>query len=222
LPRASQAVFGIRRCPRALPPREVRQDPRQAARLKLGPHRLGPMLGHPRSNVYRVLSRAGLSRLPHLDRPTATPIRYERERPGELVHLDVKGLGRIRLRGGWRLLGSSKRVKELKARRRLRLPGISIQCLMTDQAKNYLMSKDIRQSLLPSASATSSPSPTAADQREGGAVQPDPFSMNGPTRGSTDRTEQDLSAFSRWVETHNLRIPPSLSLRGRHLQARSR
>jgi hypothetical protein len=32
----------------------------------------------------------------------ATAVRYERDRPGELVHMDVKKLGRIPDGGGWR------------------------------------------------------------------------------------------------------------------------
>jgi transposase InsO family protein len=78
---------------------------RARRRLKLGPHRLGPQLGHPRSTVYAVLRREGLSRLTHLDRPTAIPIRYEREHPGELVHIDVKKLARVPAGGGHRLDG---------------------------------------------------------------------------------------------------------------------
>ena len=46
------------------------------------------------STVARVLKRAGLSRLGALDPPPPV-IRYERERPGELLHIDVKKLGRI-------------------------------------------------------------------------------------------------------------------------------
>ena len=80
-------------------------------RHKLGPHRLGPALGHPRSTVYAVLRREGLSRLSRLDRPTSVPIRYERERPGELVHIDVKKLGKIRPGGGWKLRGRSRDVR---------------------------------------------------------------------------------------------------------------
>ena len=82
-------------------------------RLKQGPHRLGYALGRPRSTVYGVLRRHGLGRLDHLDRPTARPIRrYERARPGELVHVDVKKLGRIPPGGGWRLLGRRPRSTE--------------------------------------------------------------------------------------------------------------
>jgi len=48
----------------------------------------------PRITVARTLVRNGLSRLRSLE-PTAPVVRYERERPGELVHFDVKKLGRI-------------------------------------------------------------------------------------------------------------------------------
>jgi transposase InsO family protein len=48
----------------------------------------------PRSTVSAVLRRMGLSRLRHLE-PPAPVHRYERARPGELLHLDTKKLGRI-------------------------------------------------------------------------------------------------------------------------------
>jgi hypothetical protein len=59
----------------------------------------------PRSTIYAVLRRHGLSRLTHLDRPSAVVVRYERERPGELLHVDVKKLGRIPPGGGHRAIG---------------------------------------------------------------------------------------------------------------------
>jgi transposase InsO family protein len=71
----------------------------------LGPHRLAAVLRCPRSTVYAVLRRHGCSRLSDQDRPTRTPIRYVRDRPGELLHLDVKKLGRIPDGGGWRMHG---------------------------------------------------------------------------------------------------------------------
>ncbi|AKJ08586.1 transposase [Streptomyces incarnatus] len=73
---------------------------------KLGPARIGPILGLPPSTVHRILARHGLNRLALLDRPTGRPIRrYERDRPGELVHVDVKKLGRIPDGGGHKALG---------------------------------------------------------------------------------------------------------------------
>ncbi|MFF7690192.1 IS481 family transposase [Streptomyces syringium] len=73
---------------------------------KLGPARIGPIVGLLTSTVHRVLTRHRLNRLAWLDRPTGTVIRrYERDRPGELVHVDVKKLGRIPDGGGHRTLG---------------------------------------------------------------------------------------------------------------------
>jgi transposase InsO family protein len=98
-----------RRCPHALPPSRVRKVLAARRRLKQGPHRLAPELGMARSTVYGLLRRHGLSRLDHTDRPTGTPIRYEKDRPGELVHVDVKKLGRIPPGGGHRVHGRRHR-----------------------------------------------------------------------------------------------------------------
>jgi transposase InsO family protein len=60
----------------------------------------------PRSTVARVLDRAGLSRLRDLEPPQPV-IRYEREHPGELIHLDVKKLDRI-VKLGHRMTGNRR------------------------------------------------------------------------------------------------------------------
>ena len=70
-----------------------------------GPHRLSAVTGVPRSTVYAILVRHGCSRLRDRDRLTGTVIRYVREQPGELVHIDIKKLGRIPAGGGRRMLG---------------------------------------------------------------------------------------------------------------------
>ena len=67
-----------------------------------GPHRIGWALGTARSTVYAVLRRVGLHRLAWLHRVTREIVRYEWDRPGELLHLDVKKLGRIPPGGGKR------------------------------------------------------------------------------------------------------------------------
>ncbi|MDI1456485.1 IS5 family transposase [Streptomyces sp. ATE26] len=73
---------------------------------KLGPARIGPIVGLPTSTVHRILTRHRLNRLAWIDRPTGTVIRrYERERPGELIHVDVKKLGRIPDGGGHKTNG---------------------------------------------------------------------------------------------------------------------
>ena len=75
-------------------------------RAKLGPARIGARLGVPAATVHRVLVRHGLNRLDHLDRPSGEPIRrYERERPGKLVHVDITKLGKLPEGGGWRVHG---------------------------------------------------------------------------------------------------------------------
>jgi transposase InsO family protein len=62
----------------------------------------------PASTVHRVLVRHGLNRLDYLDRATREPVRrIEMARPGELVHVDVKKLGRIPKGGGWRAHGKA-------------------------------------------------------------------------------------------------------------------
>jgi transposase InsO family protein len=77
-------------------------------RRKLGPHRLGAVLGIPRSTCYAVLRRRQVHRLDWIDRPTGEVIRrYERATPGELIHIDVKKLGRIPEGGGHRVRGRS-------------------------------------------------------------------------------------------------------------------
>ncbi len=71
-----------------------------------GPARIAYLLGLVPSTVHRVLTRYGLARLTHLDRATGRNIRrYERDRPGELVHVDIKKLGNIPDGGGHKTLG---------------------------------------------------------------------------------------------------------------------
>ena len=93
------------RCPHALPPAQVRRVLAARRRRRQGPHRLGYHLGMARSTVYGVLRRHGMSRLAHTDRTSGVVVRYQRERPGELVHIDVKKLGRIPDGGGHRIHG---------------------------------------------------------------------------------------------------------------------
>ena len=93
------------RRPRALAQAQVDAILAARHRHRFGPHRLAPLVGIPRSTIGDVLARHGLSRLRDQDRPTGIPIRYVRERPGELLHIDVKKLGRIPTGGGHRILG---------------------------------------------------------------------------------------------------------------------
>jgi transposase InsO family protein len=82
------------RSPLRLATRHVARIVRARIRLRWGPHRLGWSLGYPRSTIYQVLRRLGLSRRSALE-PKEPTRRYEWPAPGDLVHLDTKKLGRI-------------------------------------------------------------------------------------------------------------------------------
>ena len=96
-------------------------------RERRGPDWLGAELGVPARTVSRVLARRALPRLAALDPITGqvirsskvTAVRYERSRPGELVHMDVKKLGRIPDGGGWRALGRAAREATYDRTRKL-------------------------------------------------------------------------------------------------------
>jgi transposase InsO family protein len=89
-------------CRHALAEHVIAAIVRLRRELGCGPHGIAWQLGLAASTVYGVLKRAGLSVLARLDRTTRAVQRYERERPGELIHFDVKKLGRIPDGGGKR------------------------------------------------------------------------------------------------------------------------
>lgn len=92
--------------PARTPTRTERRIIKVRVLRRWGPARIGYLLGLHPSTVHRVLTRYRLARLRWLDRATHTPIRrYEHAEPGDLVHLDVKKLGKIPDGGGWRKLG---------------------------------------------------------------------------------------------------------------------
>lgn len=168
------------RSPRALAPEQVAAILAARHELGLGPHRLAPVTGSPRSTISDVLRRHGLSRLRDRDRPSGVPIRYVREQPGELLHIDVKKLGRIPDGGGHRFRGrgdgtprarrgydyvhhaidDASRVAYVDVCTDERGPtcarflrdaaawfarqGVRIERVMTDNAKNYVDSRDFQ------------------------------------------------------------------------------
>jgi transposase InsO family protein len=76
---------------------------------KVGPVEIAGIVGVPASTVHAVLRRCGISRLSQVDRVTGEPVRrYEKDRPGEMLHLDVKKLGNIPDGGGHRMVGRAK------------------------------------------------------------------------------------------------------------------
>ena len=89
-----------------------------------GPHRIAYHLHLPRSTVGAVLNRYQMPLLRHLDQNTGLavrrpqPRRYEHPAPGDLIHIDIKKLGRIPDGGGHRKLGRTigKRNNKKKGR----------------------------------------------------------------------------------------------------------
>jgi transposase InsO family protein len=73
-------------------------------RSAYGPVRLAGLVSHPPSTIGKVLRRHGCSRLPRPEGAARCARRYERERPGELLHIDTKRLGRF-WEPGKRVLG---------------------------------------------------------------------------------------------------------------------
>lgn len=116
-----------RSSPGATTPEVAAEVLRLRARHREGPSDLGFRCGvHPRT-VSRILARAGVPKLWELDPVTGEPIRagraterrYEREAPGDLLHVDVKKLGRIPDGGGWRALGREATVAHKHKKERI-------------------------------------------------------------------------------------------------------
>ena len=88
---------------------------------------LGPELGLPPRTVARILRRHHMPYLRDCDPVTGeviraskvTAVRYERARPGELVHMDVKKLGRIHDGGGWKAHGPQHRQSAKQKRAKI-------------------------------------------------------------------------------------------------------
>ncbi len=105
--------------PRTMPTRtsaEVEQQVLAArAEHRCGQDVLGPKVGVAARTVARILRRHQVAYLRACDPMTgqvirsskATAVRYERDRPGEMVHMDVKKLGKIPDGGGWRATGQT-------------------------------------------------------------------------------------------------------------------
>ncbi len=107
-----------RRSPARTPVRLERKIVKVRVARRLGPARIGARLGLAPSTAHAVLRRYGCPPLAHLDRASGAPVRrYERERPGELVHVDVKKLGNIPDGGGWRTRGREEGKRNKQAHR---------------------------------------------------------------------------------------------------------
>ena len=104
------------RSPGRMPTRRERRIIKVRVLRRWGPARIGYLLGIHPSTVHRVLTRYGMARLRWLDRPTGRVIRrMEPATCGEMVHVDVKKLGKIPFGGGWRMLGRSVGIRNSQA-----------------------------------------------------------------------------------------------------------
>jgi transposase InsO family protein len=106
LDRLSRPHSSPNRTPRALRRRviQLRKKRRKGAAW------IGHQVGLAASTVQAILNRAGLGRLDRGDRATCRePVRrYQREHPGELIHVDIKKLAAIPDGGGWRMHGKGR------------------------------------------------------------------------------------------------------------------
>jgi len=109
-----------KRSPRRLASERVRVI-ESLRRLRMTAAEIAEILELPRSTVSLWLKRIGLGKRSRLD-PAEPPNRYERRRPGELVHVDIKQLGRIR-GAGHRVTGS--RASQKRTRKEGRRRGVA-------------------------------------------------------------------------------------------------
>ncbi len=102
---------------------------------------LGPELGVPARTVSRVLRRHGVPYLRECDPLTGevirasktTAVRYERDRPGELVHVDVKKIGKIPDGGGWKAHG--RQMGSTAAKKKARIGYDYVHSMVDDHSR---------------------------------------------------------------------------------------
>ena len=109
-----------RRSPNRTPEAQRRRVLQLRRKRRWGAAHIGFEVGLAASTVQAILNASGVGRLDQGDRATHTPKlpaqRYQRERPGELIHVDVKKLGGIPSGGGWRTRGRGYPGEGAKAR----------------------------------------------------------------------------------------------------------
>jgi len=123
--------------PRRTPTRTERRIIKVRVIRRWGPARIAYLLRLNPATVHRVLTRYHLARLADLDRGTGRTVRrYERDRPGELIHVDVKKLGNIPDGGGHKIHGragggrnSSAHRDPDRPRRISNRPNLGYSCL---------------------------------------------------------------------------------------------
>lgn len=180
------------RCTRRTPADIEKRVLELRAAQRRGQDWLGPELGIPPRTVGAILRRHQVPRLRECDPLTGevirasktTAVRYERGAPGELVHLDVKKVGRIPDGGGWKAHGRSERPGHkrglgydyvhaavddhsrlayaeiltdekgatcaeflIRAAAFFSSHGVTVREIITDNAKNYIVSRDFKDAI---------------------------------------------------------------------------
>ena len=128
------------------------------AQHRQGPDWLAAEFGLAARTVSRILRRHGVPRLAVLDPMTGavirasktTAVRYERARPGELVHMDVKKIGRIPDGGGWRAHG--RQIGSTSAKRKARI-GFDYVHSVVDDHTRYAYSEVLADEQAPTCAA---------------------------------------------------------------------
>lgn len=91
------------------------------------------------ATVHRILQREGLSRLRDIDPPTGEQLRvaqrYEHEAPGDMVHVDIKKMGRIPVGGGWRVHGRDSEQARASKRGGVKVGYIYVHSAVDDYSR---------------------------------------------------------------------------------------
>lgn len=123
----SGGMFDRSSRPISCPHRTAQRRERRVVGLRVarrwGPARIAYHLGMNPATVHRILTRYGCLRLSWTDPATGAPVRarrrvverYERDAPGELIHVNIKKLGRIPDGGGHRVVGRAQGARNSRA-----------------------------------------------------------------------------------------------------------
>lgn len=130
-----------RSCPTRTTPAAEQAVLEARVTTRRGPAEISRRTGVPERTVTRVLRRHGVPRLAQLDPVTGaviraskeTAVRYERDHPGDLIHLDVKKIGRIPDGGGWKAHGRS--MGKTAAQKRARIGFDYIHSAIDDHSR---------------------------------------------------------------------------------------
>lgn len=128
-------------CPRRTPAAVEQAVLARRRTHREGPDVIGPVLGVPARTVGAILVRHRVPRLAECDPLTGevirasktTAVRYERDTPGDLVHMDVKKIGRIPDGGGWKAHG--RQMGSTGAKKRARIGFDYVHSLVDDHSR---------------------------------------------------------------------------------------